>query len=163
MCLPTGYEKLRLVLVPLVLVAGIWAGVEFSSAFANTAEAITVGVLTTDMALHIGELVIHALASSRWAWAFAVELMAGLACGSVFFVVFGKTGEAIAMGLMTANITLHVVELIADVVFPMREAKRRGGGGIVGPRRHPVRRLLGDIRRWFGGGFGGPTVAAGAC
>lgn len=172
LCLPTGFEKLRLVLVPLALVAGVWTGVEFCSAFHHTAEAIAVGVLTADIALHVVELLVHALASSRWAWVFALELVAGTASGSVFFLVFDEVGEAIAVGLMTANIMLHVVELLVDVTVTRRTAAvgpgarrddERATHGIA--RRTTVRRILERVKRWFTGGFGGfggPVATAGA-
>jgi hypothetical protein len=141
-CLPTGHEKLRLVLVPLALIAGVVAGVEFYSAFEETAEAIAVGVLTADIALHVVDLLVHALAFSRWAWVFAFELVLGTVVGVPFFLAFADTGEAIAVGLMAANITLHLAELATG-----RGGKRRPGSA-------------GRSNRLTG--FGGTAASAGA-
>ncbi|MEU6540524.1 hypothetical protein [Streptomyces sp. NPDC047000] len=116
LCLPAGHEKIRLVLVPLGLVLGVYAGVGFFSAFKETPAAIAVGVLTTDIALHLVDLVVHAFALSKWASALSLELAVGIAAGVPFYLMFEDKAEAIAVGLMTTNIALHLAELVVERV-----------------------------------------------
>lgn len=120
-CLPTGHKKLQLVLVVLALAAGGVAGVEYFSAFGESAEAIAVGVLTADIALHVVDLLVHTLALSRRAWAFTAELAVSAATGVPFFLAFADRGEAIGVGLMAANIALHLAELVTERVTKTRE------------------------------------------
>lgn len=126
-CLPTGHERLRLVLVPVALAAGGWAGWETASSTGVVAEAIVAGVLVTDIALHVGELVVHALAFSRWAWVVALELMVGMVAGLIFFEAFEETAEAVAIGLMAANIALHLTEVVIETLLAKRSKKSFGG------------------------------------
>ncbi|WP_435616128.1 hypothetical protein [Streptomyces coelicoflavus] len=148
LCLPAGHEKVRLVLVPLALVAGVWVGMEVFTESRVVAEAIAVGVLTADIALHIVELLVHMLAFSRWAWVTALELLIGTIAGISFFYAFGHTGEALAVGLMTANIALHLSE---TVIEPVVHKRQRAAAGENRPRSDRA------------GGFGpvAPTGAAG--
>ncbi|MFC9949963.1 hypothetical protein ACFVIN_05370 [Streptomyces prasinus] len=115
-CLPAGHEWVRLVLMPLALVAGVWVGMEVLAESGMAAEAIAAGVLTADIALHIVELLVHALAFSRWAWVIAVELLVGTVAGLAFFRAFEHTSEAVAVGLMTANIALHLAEAVIEPI-----------------------------------------------
>ncbi|MFJ9565945.1 hypothetical protein ACIRQQ_38625 [Streptomyces fuscichromogenes] len=141
-CLPTGREKLRLVLVSLALAAGVTAGMEFFFAFKEAAEAVAVGVLTADIALHAVDLLIHALAFSRWVWVFTAELALSAAVGVPFFLGFSDTSEAISIGLMTANITLHLAELVTDRVVKTRkdteDSDRSGDAGRFGGQASPA-------------------------
>ncbi|MFF7241756.1 hypothetical protein [Streptomyces collinus] len=147
-CLPTGLEKVRLVLVPLALVAGVWVGMEVFSHTKMMAEAIVAGALSVDIALHIVEMLVHALAFSRWALVAASELMVGTIAGLCFFVAFGETGEAVAVGLMTANIALHLAEVAVEAVAGKRQHAKTGEN-----QQRPIRRF---------GGSGGPARSTGA-
>jgi hypothetical protein len=144
-CLPTGHEKVRLVLVPLALVTGVWVGWEVFTDTKAVAEAIAAGVLAADIALHIVELLVHVLAFSRWAWVAALELIVGTAAGLCFFIAFEETGEAVAVGLMTANIALHLTEVAVDTVADKRRHAKNGEN-----RPQPTRHV---------DGFGGPAVS----
>lgn len=128
-CLPAGHEWVRLVLVPLALVAGLWVGMEIFTESGVLAEAIVAGVLAADIALHIVELLVHALAFSRWAWVITVELLVGMAAGLAFFRAFEHTSEAVAVGLMSANIALHVAEAVIEPTV----RKYQGGKPMGGP------------------------------
>jgi hypothetical protein len=55
-CLPTGINKLRLLLMLGALVTGGVSGALFYLAFAETAEAIAIGVTATDIAFHVVEI-----------------------------------------------------------------------------------------------------------
>ncbi|MEU5524869.1 hypothetical protein ABZ759_30480 [Streptomyces sp. NPDC047860] len=148
-CLPAGHEWVRLVLVPLALVAGVWVGMEVLAESKVTAEAIAAGVLAADIALHVVELLVHALAFSRWAWVIAVELLVGTVAGLAFFRAFEHTGEAVAVGLMTANIALHIAEAVIEPIV----------------RKHERPKPAGEDEPHFTdptGGFGGPAAATGA-
>lgn len=127
-CLPTGHEWVRLVLVPLALVAGVWVGMEIFTESGVMAEAIAAGVLAADIALHIVELLVHALASSRWAWVIGAELLVGMAAGLAFFRAFEHTSEAVAVGLMSANIALHIAEAVIEPVARKYRGGKPAGG-----------------------------------
>lgn len=163
LCLPTGYEKLRLVLVPLALFAGLCVGAGFFLGFEHAGEAVAVGVATADIALHIVELVIHSLVLSRWALILALELGIGAAGGMSFFLVFDEVGEAIAVGVMAANIALHVAELAVD--WLLRDPAGKPTAKPYGPGKRfrtyvggQVRRIAEWLRRF--GGFGGTSGSA---
>ncbi|MEU2929503.1 hypothetical protein ABZ636_31280 [Streptomyces sp. NPDC007251] len=147
-CLPTGHEKVRLVLVPLALVASVWVGTEVFSHTKTMAEAITAGVMAVDIALHIVEMLVHALAFSRWALVAASELMVGTIAGLCFFLAFNETGEAVAVGLTTANIALHLAEVAIEAVVGKHQHAKTGDNQ---PR---TTRYL--------GGSGGPVASTGA-
>ncbi|MFJ3248402.1 hypothetical protein [Streptomyces sp. NPDC086782] len=74
--------------------------------------------------------------------------MVGTIAGLFFYDAFNEIGEAVAVGLMTTNITLHLAEVAVE--------------SVIRKRQHPETEGNGPQTSHHFDGFGGPAASTGA-
>ncbi|WP_332880970.1 hypothetical protein [Streptomyces sp. NBC_00564] len=171
LCLPTGPEDWRLVLVPLALMLGAAAGLWFYVGFGQAAQAITVGLTTADITMQLVELLLTATApvgigtnateqpstaSHTSLLPLIASVVMGTATGSAFYVVFTEVSEAIAMGVTTTSVALRVVELLIRPV----SVRISSGARMLKARVKELADTVRDFIDRFFGGLGGPASCA---
>ncbi|MBT2539767.1 hypothetical protein J7E99_03365 [Streptomyces sp. ISL-44] len=179
LCLPTRPWRLFWALTALTL--GTAAGLLFQRAFAEPATAVGIAVTTTEIALHIGELAMEistlARATPHTARALAHRLTPallavtlGAAAGTSFHLLFGHLPEAVAVGVTSTVITLHLAgPLIHALATPMHRATANAHAhtsrlhrSALQAARRMAQALRDLLERPFDGFGGTPTLKTGA-
>ncbi|WP_329312339.1 MULTISPECIES: hypothetical protein [unclassified Streptomyces] len=174
LCLPT--RPWRLIWGITALALGTAAGLLFQHAFAEPAQAVGIAVTTTEIALHLGELAMEVTPLVRATPHTArvlthritpalLAVTLGAAAGASFHLLFGHLSEAVAVGVTSMAITLHLaVTLVHALSAPMRRAKAEVSTyafRLHRSARHATLRAaqaLRDLRERHFGGFGGTSA-----
>ncbi|MEV6400814.1 hypothetical protein AB0M39_39585 [Streptomyces sp. NPDC051907] len=176
LCLPSGPEGWRLVLVPLALMLGATAGLWLYASFGEAAQAVAVGITAADIAVQTVELALAATASDGAVTTAAAQPPAtgrafrmiplitatatGAAIGWSFYYVFAEASEAVAVGVTAMSVVLRVVEMLLGTVCFLVVSCTGALTASVRERADKVRDFIDRFLGGFGGSAPHPAGAA---